>query len=107
VTRAPDLGGLPSVVTDSSRVSEYGGIGLLVNNAGVARDRSLTRMTTAEWDEVIAVHLRGTWACAAAAARAMRASAGAILNITSGAGLFGTFGQAKWSCPGNRMSRSR
>jgi NAD(P)-dependent dehydrogenase (short-subunit alcohol dehydrogenase family) len=78
-------------------VSEYGGIGLLVNNAGVTRDRSLTRMTAAEWDEVLAVHLRGTWACGAAAARAMRASGGAILNITSGAGLFGIFGQANYA----------
>jgi 3-oxoacyl-[acyl-carrier protein] reductase len=98
---------LSPVPPAAAAIREHGGIGLLVNNAGVARDRSLTRMTTAEWDEVIAVHLRGTWACAAAAARAMRASAGAILNITSGAGLFATFGQAKWSCPGNRMSRSR
>ena len=75
----------------------YGGIGLLVNNAGVTRDRSLTRMTAPEFDEVIAVHLRGTWACGAAAARAMRASGGAILNVTSGAGLFGTFGQANYA----------
>jgi 3-oxoacyl-[acyl-carrier protein] reductase len=78
-------------------VGEYGGIGLLVNNAGVTRDRSLTRMTAAEFDEVIAVHLRGAWACGAAAARAMRASGGAILNITSGAGLFGIFGQANYA----------
>ncbi len=78
-------------------VSEYGGIGLLVNNAGITRDRSLTRMTTAEFDEVVAVHLRGAWACGAAAARAMRAAGGVILNITSGAGLFGTFGQANYA----------
>jgi NAD(P)-dependent dehydrogenase (short-subunit alcohol dehydrogenase family) len=75
----------------------YGGIGLLVSNAGVTRDRSITRMTAAEFDEVIAVHLRGTWAGGAAAARAMRASGGAILNITSGAGLFGIFGQANYA----------
>jgi len=78
-------------------VREYGGIGLLVNNAGLTRDRSLTRMTAAEFDEVVAVHLRGAWACGAAAARAMRASGGAILNITSGAGLFGIFGQANYA----------
>jgi 3-oxoacyl-[acyl-carrier protein] reductase len=78
-------------------LGEYGRIGLLVNNAGVTRDRSLTRMTAAEWDEVLAVHLRGTWACGAAAARAMRSAGGAILNITSGAGLFGIFGQANYS----------
>ncbi len=78
-------------------VSEYGGIGLLVNNAGVTRDSSLSRMTAAEFDEVIAVHLRGTWACSAAAARAMRSSGGVIVNVTSGAGLFGTFGQANYA----------
>lgn len=78
-------------------VEEYGGIGLLVNNAGVTRDRSLARMTAAEFDEVIAVHLRGTWACGVAAARAMRASGGVIVNVTSGAGLYGTFGQANYS----------
>jgi NAD(P)-dependent dehydrogenase (short-subunit alcohol dehydrogenase family) len=78
-------------------VGEYGGIGLLVNNAGVTRDRSLSRMTAAEFDEVIAVHLRGTWACSAAAARAMRSSGGVIVNVTSGAGLFGTFGQANYA----------
>jgi NAD(P)-dependent dehydrogenase (short-subunit alcohol dehydrogenase family) len=78
-------------------VTAYGGIGLLVNNAGITRDRSLMRMTAAEFDEVIGVHLRGTWACSAAAARAMAGSGGAILNVTSGAGLFGTFGQANYA----------
>ena len=80
-----------------SCVAAYGGIGLLVNNAGITRDHSLMRMTAAEFDEVIAVHLRGTWACSAAAARAMASSGGAILNVTSGAGLFGTFGQANYA----------
>jgi NAD(P)-dependent dehydrogenase (short-subunit alcohol dehydrogenase family) len=78
-------------------VEEYGQLDLLVNNAGITRDRSLTRMTAAEFDEVIAVHLRGTWACGVAAARAMRARGGAIVNITSGAGLFGTYGQANYA----------
>ncbi|MFG2043611.1 SDR family NAD(P)-dependent oxidoreductase [Dactylosporangium sp. NPDC048998] len=78
-------------------VEEFGGIGLLVNNAGLTHDRSLTRMTVEEFDEVIAVHLRGTWACSASAARAMRATGGSIVNITSGAGLFGTFGQSNYA----------
>jgi 3-oxoacyl-[acyl-carrier protein] reductase len=78
-------------------IDAFGGIGLLVNNAGVTRDRSMTRMTAEEFDEVIGVHLRGTWACSAAAARAMRTTGGRILNITSGAGLFGTFGQANYA----------
>jgi NAD(P)-dependent dehydrogenase (short-subunit alcohol dehydrogenase family) len=78
-------------------VEEFGGIGMLVNNAGVTHDKSLTRMSAAEFDQVIGVHLRGTWACSAAAARAMRGTGGAIVNITSGAGLFGTFGQANYA----------
>jgi 3-oxoacyl-[acyl-carrier protein] reductase len=78
-------------------VDTFGGIGLLVNNAGLTRDRSITRMTAEEFDEVIEVHLRGTWACSSAAARAMRTSGGRILNVTSGAGLFGMFGQANYA----------
>ena len=57
----------------------------------------MTRMTAEEFDEVIDVHLRGTWACSAAAARTMRTSGGRILNITSGAGLFGMFGQGNYA----------
>jgi NAD(P)-dependent dehydrogenase (short-subunit alcohol dehydrogenase family) len=78
-------------------VDAFGGLGLLVNNAGLTRDRSMTRMTAEEFDQVIDVHLRGTWACGAAAARAMRTCGGRILNITSGAGLFGMFGQANYA----------
>lgn len=78
-------------------VDEFGSIGMLVNNAGLTRDRSITRMTPTEFDEVVAVHLRGTWSCSAAAATHMRATGGRILSISSGAGLFGMFGQANYS----------
>lgn len=78
-------------------VAEFGSIGLLVNNAGLVRDRSLVKMTPEEFDLVVAVHLRGTWSCSAAAARAMRATGGAIVNIASGSGLFGMFGQANYA----------
>jgi 3-oxoacyl-[acyl-carrier protein] reductase len=77
-------------------VTTYGSLGMLINNAGVTRDRSMTRMTVEEFDEVAAVHLRGAWSCSSAAAHAMRHSGGRILNITSGAGLFGMFGQANY-----------
>jgi len=75
----------------------FGRVDLLVNNAGLTRDRSVVKMTAPEWDEVLAVHLRGTWACSAAAARAMRGGGGHILSVTSGAGLFGMFGQANYA----------
>ena len=79
-------------------VRTYGGLGMLVNNAGLTRDRSLAKMTVDEFDDVVGVHLRGTWSCSSAAARVMRADGGGrIVNITSGAGLYGTFGQANYS----------
>ena len=78
-------------------VEAFGSLGLMVTNAGVTRDRSLTRMTDAEFDDVLAVHLRGTWDCSRAAVRAMRGTGGAVLHVTSGAGLFGTAGQTNYA----------
>src|SRR5687768_10515961 len=45
-------------------VDRLGGIDSLVNNAGIVRDRTLMKMTPEEFDDVVAVNLRGTWACA-------------------------------------------
>lgn len=79
-------------------VATFGGIDMVINNAGITRDRSVMKMTAPDFDEVIDVHLRGTWACSVAAARAMRRDGGGrILNITSGSGLFGMFGQANYA----------
>ena len=50
-------------------VAEFGGLDILINNAGILRDRMLTNMSEAEWDSVIKVHLKGTFApCRHAAA---------------------------------------
>ena len=59
-----------SVVTTC--VDAFGGIDAVVNNAGIVRDRTLMNMTPEEFDEVIAVNLRGTWSMSRHAARAMR-----------------------------------
>lgn len=79
-------------------VDAYGGIDVLINNAGVVRDRTLFKMTEEEFDEVIAVHLRGTWACAKHAATAMREQGGGhIINVVSNSGLSGGFGQSNYA----------
>ena len=80
-------------------VEAFGGIDLLVHNAGIVRDRTLLKMTPEEFDEVVAVHLRGAWGCARSAARAMARAGdgGHILNVTSGAGLYGAFGQSNYA----------
>jgi len=78
-------------------VETFGGIDCLVNNAGITRDRTLGKMTEEEFDDVIATHLRGTWACAKAASLAMRETGGSIVNVTSNTGLTGAIGQTNYS----------
>ncbi|MSQ69645.1 MAG: SDR family oxidoreductase [Gammaproteobacteria bacterium] len=79
-------------------VTHYGGIDVLVNNAGQVRDRTLFKMSEEDFDAVIAVHLRGAWACGKYAAIAMRERGGGqIINIISSAGLAGGFGQSNYA----------
>jgi 3-oxoacyl-[acyl-carrier protein] reductase len=80
-------------------VATYGGVDLVINNAGITRDSTLMKMTTADFDDVVAVHLRGAWAVSRAAARAMRAggSGGQLLNVVSGSALFGLVGQSNYA----------
>lgn len=87
-----------------SAVDAFGEVHVLVNNAGVLRDRTLVNMTEAEWDAVITVHLKGHFAPLHFAAQywKQRATDGnavraAVVNTSSGAGLFGNFGQTNYS----------
>jgi len=79
-------------------VQAFGRLDILVNNAGILRDKTLLKMEDELWDSVIAVHLRGTFACTRAAASVMRdqGTGGRIINTTSVAGLIGNFGQANY-----------
>jgi NAD(P)-dependent dehydrogenase (short-subunit alcohol dehydrogenase family) len=84
-------------------VEEFGHLDIVVNNAGIIRDRMLFSMSEDEFDAVIAVHLKGTFAmtrhaCAywRDAARQGAGRAGRVINTTSGTGLFGTVGQANY-----------
>jgi len=71
---------------------------IVVNNAGITRDKSLRKMTEDEWDEVISVNLNGTFYCTKAALPAMiDQKFGRIINISSMVGQAGAFGQANYS----------
>jgi len=78
-------------------VEEFGRIDILVNNAGILRDRMVFNMTEAEWDGVIAVHLKGTFNCTRHASVLMRQQRyGRIINVSSISGLRGNSGQANY-----------
>lgn len=79
-------------------VERFGGIDVMVNNAGIVRDRTLLKMTPEEWDAVIEVHLRGAFLCTQQAALAMReAGGGHIIQVISASGLSGGFGQGNYA----------
>ncbi len=76
----------------------FGGIHILVNNAGITRDQLLLMMKFEDWDAVIRTNLYGTYFCTKAALRPMmRQRYGRIINITSVAGLVGNPGQTNYS----------
>ncbi|KAI0049791.1 peroxisomal hydratase-dehydrogenase-epimerase [Auriscalpium vulgare] len=76
----------------------FGGVHILIANAGILRDKSFTAMTEAEWDAVIAVHLRGTYKCAQAVWPIFhKQKYGRIVTTASGVGIYGNFGQANYS----------
>ena len=84
-------------------VETFGGLDILVNNAGILRDRMLVNMTEEEWDAVIKVHLKGTFAPTRWAAaywrersKAGETNAAAVINTTSPSGIFGNPGQANY-----------
>ncbi|MHA2224341.1 MAG: SDR family NAD(P)-dependent oxidoreductase [Candidatus Hodarchaeales archaeon] len=82
----------------NSTLDNYGRIDVLVNNAGILRDKTLLKMEEEMWDRVINVHLKGTFSCTQAAARIMReqGNGGSIINTTSLTGLKGNFGQTNY-----------
>jgi 3-oxoacyl-[acyl-carrier protein] reductase len=90
--------GAAVAATTEKVVEKFGRLDILVNNAGVTRDRLLLRMEEGDWDEVLAVNLKGAFHFAKAAARQMvRQKSGRILNVTSVIGQIGNAGQANYA----------
>jgi len=78
-------------------LDSFGRLDILVNNAGILRDRMIFNMTEEEWDDVIAVHLKGHFACIKPASMLMRQQRyGRIINFSSESGLWGNAGQANY-----------
>jgi len=82
----------------ASVLEQWGQLDVLVNNAGITRDRSMRKLTDEDWTEVIATNLNSVYYCTSAALKAMiDRKFGRIINISSFVGQAGNFGQANYS----------
>lgn len=81
----------------ATALEAFGRIDIVVNNAGILRDRMLFNMSEEEWDAVVDVHLKGTFSVTRAAAPHLRKqNSGRLIHFTSTAGLIGNVGQANY-----------
>jgi NAD(P)-dependent dehydrogenase (short-subunit alcohol dehydrogenase family) len=79
-------------------IDAFGKVDILINNAGILRDKTFNKMEEENWDSVMAVHLRGAYCVTKPAFVNMRENGyGRIIMTTSGAGLFGNFGQSNYA----------
>jgi 3-oxoacyl-[acyl-carrier protein] reductase len=93
VTSGADVDALIAVAVD-----RFGALDIMVNNAGITRDATMRKMTEEQFDQVIAVHLKGTWNGLKAAAAIMRENKrGTIVNMSSISGKVGMVGQTNYS----------
>jgi multifunctional beta-oxidation protein len=79
-------------------IDAYGRIDIVINNAGILRDKAFTNMDDKLWDQVMNVHLRGTYKVTKAAwPYFLKQKYGRVVNTTSTSGIYGNFGQANYA----------
>ena len=79
-------------------IERYGKIDVLINNAGIAQDALLLKMTEEQWTRVIDINLKGAFNCAQAVVEVMiNQGHGVIVNVSSVVGLYGNIGQANYA----------
>lgn len=85
-------------------IDKWGRVDVVINNAGILRDKSFKAMSDKEWDQITDVHITGSYACAKAAWPHMRKQKfGRIINTSSAAGIYGNFGQANYAAAKHAM----
>jgi len=99
VTKCVDITNTDELTeTLGSLANEYGGIGILVNNAGITRDRLIMQMSDEDFDDVIKVNLRAAFIATRIAARSMvRNKFGRIISLSSVSGVIGNAGQSNYA----------
>jgi 3-oxoacyl-[acyl-carrier protein] reductase len=99
ITRCVDITNTEQLTdTLNSLIEEHGGIGILVNNAGITRDRLMMQMNDDDYDKVMAVNLRAAFIATRIAVRSMvRNKFGRIISLSSVAGVMGQAGSANYA----------
>lgn len=87
-------------------IDNFGRVDILINNAGILRDKSFQNMSDKMWDDIDNVHLRGTYKCTKAAYPYMvKQRYGRIVNTASTSGIYGNYGQANYAAAVSKTPR--
>ncbi|MHC4476692.1 MAG: 3-oxoacyl-[acyl-carrier-protein] reductase [Planctomycetota bacterium] len=99
ITKCVDITDTPALIeTLESLSSEYGGVGILVNNAGITRDKLMLQMDEEDFDKVIDVNLRAAFIATRVVSRSMvRNKFGRIISLSSVAAVMGNAGQSNYA----------